>query len=231
MEAWLDWLQRTASAAAARRGRRSASRAAPRSSADGHERHSARHLIARGTSSLAGTDPRLPLSGRTVKVMNVCGGHERSITMAGLRGALPARDRAGSRARAARSASVRKRTSTRRSSSRCRTGVILVAFGDMLRVPVNVPKGETALARTGARRRRRRAARSPSPLEAVWIARENPDRQVVFFAAGFETTTAPIAAMLAEGVPDNLSILLVRPPDLAGGGNAAGFRERPASTR
>jgi len=31
---------------------------------------------------------------------------------------------------------------------------------------------------------------------------------VVFFAAGFETTTAPVAAMLAEGVPHNLSLLL-----------------------
>ncbi|WP_296629796.1 hydrogenase formation protein HypD [Thiobacillus sp. SCN 63-57] len=31
---------------------------------------------------------------------------------------------------------------------------------------------------------------------------------MVFFAAGFETTTAPTAAMLAEGIPDNLSILL-----------------------
>ena len=47
-----------------------------------------------------------------------------------------------------------------------------------------------------------------SPLEAVRIARENPDRRVVFFAAGFETTTAPVAAMVSEGVPDNLSVLL-----------------------
>jgi hydrogenase expression/formation protein HypD len=31
---------------------------------------------------------------------------------------------------------------------------------------------------------------------------------VVFFAAGFETTTAPVAAMIAEGLPDNVSILL-----------------------
>jgi hydrogenase expression/formation protein HypD len=30
----------------------------------------------------------------------------------------------------------------------------------------------------------------------------------VFFAAGFETTTAPVAAMLVEGVPQNLSVLL-----------------------
>ena len=33
-----------------------------------------------------------------------------------------------------------------------------------------------------------------SPLEAVTLARENPDRQVVFFAVGFETT-APANAL------------------------------------
>jgi hydrogenase expression/formation protein HypD len=42
----------------------------------------------------------------------------------------------------------------------------------------------------------------------VSIARANPDKPVVFFAAGFETTTAPVAAMLVEGVPDNLCVLL-----------------------
>jgi hydrogenase expression/formation protein HypD len=47
-----------------------------------------------------------------------------------------------------------------------------------------------------------------SPAEARQIALQHPDQSVVFFAAGFETTTAPVAAMLAEGVPDNLYILL-----------------------
>ena len=47
-----------------------------------------------------------------------------------------------------------------------------------------------------------------SPREAVAIANEDPGRSVVFFAAGFETTTAPVAAMLVEGVPGNLFLLL-----------------------
>ncbi len=47
-----------------------------------------------------------------------------------------------------------------------------------------------------------------SPIDAVRIANEHPDRLVVFFAAGFETTTAPVASMLAEGVPENLLVLL-----------------------
>ena len=47
-----------------------------------------------------------------------------------------------------------------------------------------------------------------SPTDAVRIAESDPSRRVVFFAAGFETTTAPVAAMLAEGAPGNLSVLL-----------------------
>jgi hydrogenase expression/formation protein HypD len=40
------------------------------------------------------------------------------------------------------------------------------------------------------------------------MARERPDRPVVFFATGFETTIAPVAAMLAQDPPDNLWVLL-----------------------
>jgi hydrogenase expression/formation protein HypD len=85
--------------------------------------------------------------------------------------------------------------------------VILVAFGDMLRVPVNAPKREP---RTLEQARAAGADIRPiaTPTEVVGIANENPDRRVIFFAAGFETTTAPVAAMLAEGVPDNLLVLL-----------------------
>ena len=85
--------------------------------------------------------------------------------------------------------------------------LILVAFGDMLRVPVNVPKREP---RSLEQARAAGGDIRPiaTPMEAVRIANDNPDRTVVFFAAGFETTTAPVAAMLAEGAPDNLLVLL-----------------------
>jgi hydrogenase expression/formation protein HypD len=85
--------------------------------------------------------------------------------------------------------------------------IILVAFGDMLRVPVNVKKCK---ARTLVEAKAQGADIRPiaSPSEAVKIARENPDTPVVFFAAGFETTTAPVAAMLVEGAPDNLYLLM-----------------------
>jgi len=73
-------------------------------------------------------------------------------------------------------------------------------------VPVNVRRGRGALAGRSAGRGRRRAAIA-SPLDCEKIALDNRSPGGVF-AAGFETTTAPTAAMLAEGIPDNLSILL-----------------------
>ena len=143
---------------------------------------------------------------RPVKIMNVCGGHERSITMAGLRGALPQNIELipgpGCPVCICPEEDVFEAIQLALNED-----IILVAFGDMLRVPVNVPKKE---ARSLEQARTRGADVRPiaSPTEAVRVAREHPDRAVVFFAAGFETTTAPVAAMLAEGVPDNLFVLL-----------------------
>lgn len=67
-------------------------------------------------------------------------------------------------------------------------GVILCSFGDMLRVPGSKKSLLEAKA-NGADIRI-----LYSPLEAVQLARQNPDRQVVFFAVGFETT-APANAL------------------------------------
>jgi len=67
-------------------------------------------------------------------------------------------------------------------------GVIFCSFGDMLRVPGS---GED-LFRTKADGGDVRVVYSP--LDAVKIAQHNPDRQVVFFGIGFETT-APANAM------------------------------------
>ncbi len=141
-----------------------------------------------------------------IKIMNVCGGHERSITMAGLRGALPKAVELipgpGCPVCVCPEEDIYQAIQLA-----IREDVILLAFGDMLRVPVNVAKSQPASLEQA------RAAGADirpiaSPLEASGIAAANPERSVVFFAAGFETTTAPVAAMLVEGVPDNLSILL-----------------------
>lgn len=148
---------------------------------------------------------KLPLA-RRVRIMNVCGGHERAITMAGLRGALPGSIELipgpGCPVCICPEEDVYEAIQLA-----LHEDITLLAFGDMLRVPVNVPKREV---RSLEQAKAAGADIRPiaSPMEAVRIARAQPQRTVVFFAAGFETTTAPVAAMLQEGVPDNLLLLL-----------------------
>lgn len=147
----------------------------------------------------------LPIQGK-LRIMNVCGGHERSITMAGLRGALPKQIEVipgpGCPVCVCPEEDVYQAIQLA-----LHENIILVAFGDMLRVPVNVAKADIrSLEQAKASGADIRPIASPSA--AVCIARDHPDRDVVFFAAGFETTTAPVAAMLAEGVPHNLALLL-----------------------
>jgi hydrogenase expression/formation protein HypD len=66
--------------------------------------------------------------------------------------------------------------------------VILTTFGDMMRVPGT--SGSLLQARSGGADIRM----VYSPVDAVTVARSNPDRKVVFFAVGFETT-APATAL------------------------------------
>ena len=96
-----------------------------------------------------------------------------------------------------------------------RPEVIFCSFGDMLRVPGSDGDLFTIKSLGGDVRV------VYSPLDCLKIAKANPDKQVVFFAIGFETT-APANAMLVwrareEGVK-NLSILVSHvlvPPALA----------------
>jgi hydrogenase expression/formation protein HypD len=69
-----------------------------------------------------------------------------------------------------------------------RPDVIFTSFGDMLRVPGTDCDLQQVRARGGAVRV------VYSPLDALEIARRNPQKEVVFFAVGFETT-APANAM------------------------------------
>ena len=69
-------------------------------------------------------------------------------------------------------------------------GVTLASFGDMLRVPGNRRSLLDVRADGG------RVRIVYSPLDAVALAKKNPDQHVVFFAVGFETT-APATALAA----------------------------------
>lgn len=85
-----------------------------------------------------------------------------------------------------------------------RPQVIFTSFGDMMRVPGSESDLLAVKSRGGDVRM------VYSPLDAVTLAQQNPDREVVFFAVGFETT-APANAMAVYrarqlGLP-NFSIL------------------------
>lgn len=142
----------------------------------------------------------------SIKIMNVCGGHERTITQAGLRSLLPAYIHLipgpGCPVCICPEEDIYEAIQLARKES-----VTLVAFGDMLRVPVNLPRREI---RSLEQARAAGADVRPiaSPMEATQIAEQNSGKPVIFFAAGFETTMVPIAAMLAQGVPENLFVLM-----------------------
>ncbi|MFC2133586.1 hydrogenase formation protein HypD [Bacteroidota bacterium] len=86
-----------------------------------------------------------------------------------------------------------------------RDDVIFCSFGDMLRVPGSNKDLFTVKSEGGQIRI------IYSPLDAIKIAQENPDKKVVFFAIGFETT-APANAMAVKRAKDlglkNFSVLV-----------------------
>ncbi len=71
--------------------------------------------------------------------------------------------------------------------------VILVTLGDMIKVPGSFGSLQDA------RRRGADVRFVYSPLETIQIAKDNPKKNIVFFAIGFETTT-PMTALLIEKV-------------------------------
>jgi hydrogenase expression/formation protein HypD len=85
-------------------------------------------------------------------------------------------------------------------------GVVLVSFGDMLRVP------GTHTSLEGLRAQGADVRVVYSPLDAVELARQTPDQHLVFFGVGFETTmpatALAIQAAAAYGL-DNFSVCCV----------------------
>ena len=84
-------------------------------------------------------------------------------------------------------------------------GVTLCSYGDCLRVPAS-----NGLSLLKAKARGGDVRMVYSAADALRIAKENPSKEVVFFAIGFETTTPPTALLVrqakAEGVT-NFSVL------------------------
>ncbi len=100
--------------------------------------------------------------------------------------------------------------------ARERPQVVLCSYGDCLRVPAS---GGMSLLKARAAGADIRMVYSPA--DALQLAQASPDREVVFFAIGFETTTPPTALLIRAardaGVP-NFSVIcnhVLTPPAIA----------------
>jgi hydrogenase expression/formation protein HypD len=135
--------------------------------------------------------------GRHYKLMEVCGGHTHAIYKHGVEDLLPPEVELVHGPGCPVCVIPMGRQDDALALAR-RPEVIFTTFGDMVRVPSSQGSLLDAKAR-GADVRM-----VYSPLDALRIARENPDREVVFFAIGFETTTPSTALTLlrakAEGI-------------------------------
>ncbi len=140
--------------------------------------------------------------GRHYKIMEVCGGHTHTIYRYGVQDHLPEGIELVHGPGCPVCVIPMGRVDDGIAIAE-RDGVILTCFGDMMRVP----GGRGSFLEANARGADIRMVYSP--LDALRIARDNPDRQVVFYAIGFETT-APSTALTVlraakEGI-ENFSV-------------------------
>jgi hydrogenase expression/formation protein HypD len=133
--------------------------------------------------------------GRELRFMEVCGGHTHTIYKHGIETLLPPNVALVHGPGCPVCVLPMGRIDAAVAIAK-RDGVILTCFGDMMRVPGGSGSFLDARAE-GADIRI-----VYSPLDALKLARENPDRRVVFMAIGFETT-APSTALTLKSAAAN----------------------------
>jgi hydrogenase expression/formation protein HypD len=150
--------------------------------------------------------------GRTYKLMEICGGHTHAIYRYGIDGLLPDAVEMVHGPGCPVCVLPMGRVDDGIALAH-EPNVVLACFGDMLRVPGSRSSLLEAKA-AGAE-----VQIVYSPLDALGIARRRPDREVVFFALGFETTAPATALTLkqakAEGVGNLFCIcnhVTIEPP-------------------
>ncbi|MEA3254076.1 MAG: hydrogenase formation protein HypD [Chloroflexota bacterium] len=151
------------------------------------------------------------LSTKKISLMEFCGGHTHAIMRYGIRqlvpGTIELRSGPGCPVCVTASSDLDKAIALADMP-----GVIISSFGDMIRVPGSYSSLQQAKAR-GAD-----IKVVYSATDALKIARDNPEKSVVFIGVGFETTAPTIAATLIkaqqEGIENFyvLSLLKLTPP-------------------
>ena len=136
-------------------------------------------------------------AGRDWKIMEVCGGHTHTIYKYGIEDVLPGNVQLvhgpGCPVCVIPMGRVDDGIAVARTD-----GVIFTCFGDMMRVP----GGDGSLLDAKAQGADVRMVYSP--LDALKIAKQNPDREVVFYAIGFETTAPSTALTIMRAAQDNV---------------------------
>ncbi|MDY6930712.1 MAG: hydrogenase formation protein HypD [Halobacteriota archaeon] len=134
-----------------------------------------------------------------IKVMHVCGTHQDTLVRYGLDDML---SEVGVNIRQGPGCPVCVTTplEIEEAIRLARSGKVITTFGDMLRVPGE----DTSLSEVRAEGGDIRTVYSIN--ESVELARKT-DKEVIFMAVGFETTTPPTAVTILGEPPDNFSIL------------------------
>jgi len=148
-------------------------------------------------SRLAAEVAGLVEPGRSYKFMEVCGGHTHTIYKHGIEDLLPPEIELVHGPGCPVCVIPMGRQDDAIAIAE-RPEVIFTTFGDMMRVP------STRGSLLDAKARGADVRMVYSPLDALKVARENPGREVVFFAIGFETTAPSTAVTVlrarAEGI-------------------------------
>jgi hydrogenase expression/formation protein HypD len=135
---------------------------------------------------------------RPLKIMEVCGGHTHSIFKYGIEESLPANLELIHGPGCPVCVMPRGRLDDAIALAQ-NPNVIFTTFGDTLRVPGS----QESLLQAKAEGADIRMVYSP--LDSLLIARENPDKEVIFFAIGFETTAPSTAFTLLKAAEENLT--------------------------
>lgn len=154
------------------------------------------------------------VSKKELRLMEVCGTHTMSIFRHGIRSVLPKGITLLSGPGCPVCVTAQKDIDAFVAFAKIKN-VIVTTFGDLIKVPGS----SSSLAAEKADGADVRIVYSV--FDAITIARDNPDKEVVFCAVGFETTTPTIAASILMGIQgkvDNFSIYSANkltPPALA----------------
>ncbi|WP_153116317.1 hydrogenase formation protein HypD [Rhodocyclus tenuis] len=135
---------------------------------------------------------RAAQSERSYRIMEFCGGHTHAISRYGIADLLPANLRLIHGPGCPVCVLPIGRVDSAIELA-LQHGVILCAYGDCLRVPASA---QMSLQKAKARGADVRMVHSAA--DALKTALDNPQRQVVFFAIGFETTTPPTAVVIEQ---------------------------------